>query len=128
MILLANSSGIPITNNEGSSKEVTSFDEPSLFVIGIPLELAKSIMAEFNQQSIVYSGPETNGSASWIWANGNIETIGKFSPNKIAAAYSQLKGGRSFVFEYSRPEGFMEAMGKQIFEKSNGGPLDVTKL
>ena|SRR3990167_574389 len=104
------------------------YDEPSLFVVGITFELAMKIMGQFNQQGILYAGPETDGEVTGISNTGERVKIGKFVPNKIADYFSELKGARTFVFEYSSANGFMNAMIRHMFEKENGGPLDVNKL
>ena len=95
------------------------FVEPSVFVSGISLSLATKIMEKFSQQAILYSGEETSGNPTMFYANGGTKTVGKFSPGKIAKAYSELKKGRTFVFE-GMPHGFFEGMMMQIHEKEHG--------
>ena len=73
--------------------------EPSLFVIGIDLKKAKKLGKKYNQEAILYSGPETSGDIYTVYMNGVMKNVGKFHPQKIANAYSMIKG-KPFVFEY----------------------------
>ena len=114
--------------NDPDTTQEKIFKEPSVFIVGISFDLTKKLLSQFKQQAVIYSGPETDGNAVLIRDNGSFVIIGKFSPNKIADSFSKLKGGRSFVFEYSQPGSWGAAMAKQFFEKENGGPLDVNKL
>lgn len=56
--------------------------------------------------------------------SNKIISIGKFTPNKIADAYSKIRGsGRTFVFEGvidTNPTGFMNAIVKQSTERNFG--------
>lgn len=72
--------------------------EPSLFVPGISKELAHKLGNKFDQDAVVYSGPETEGNISLIFKSGSLQKIGKFSPSKVSQAYSSVKG-KTFVFE-----------------------------
>ena len=83
---------------EDEDGEVQSVKEPSLFVPGIGYRLATSLMDEYNQFAIVYSGPETKGNISLVEKGGKQTNLGKFKPQKIAQFYSKVKG-KSFVFE-----------------------------
>ena len=93
--------------------------EPSLFIVNISLADAIDIRDRYNQQAILYSGQETNGSPTLVFNNGSTKSFSKFSPNEIADSYLKLKNGRSFVFE-GKPSSFFEAMSKDIHEKENG--------
>ena len=81
---------------EEGSEEVTP--EPSLFVPGISLKRAHKLGNKFNQDAIVYSGPETKGKVALIFKSGTKQVIGKFHPQKIAQFYSSVRG-KTFVFE-----------------------------
>jgi len=72
--------------------------EPSLFVPGLTKAQAMKIARRFEQDAIIYSGPETKGLVTLQFRDGGSMTIGKFSPMKIAQAYSTVKG-KDFVFE-----------------------------
>ena len=83
---------------EDEDGEVQSVKEPSIFVPGISYKLATSLMDEYKQFAIVYSGPETKGNVSLVEKGGKQTNLGKFKPQKIAQFYSKVKG-KSFVFE-----------------------------
>ena len=74
--------------------------EPTLFVPGIAQNLIAQLGNEYDQDSWLYAGPETDGRVMLFFRVGG-ETIdlGNFHPQRIAQAYSQLKGGAPFVFE-----------------------------
>ncbi len=74
--------------------------EPSLFVYQLSREDAVDIMRAFDQDGVLYSGPETNGRTTLLLSSGDEIPLGEFQPNTIAQAYTTLKGGRSFTFEY----------------------------
>jgi hypothetical protein len=84
--------------------------EPSFFVPGMTLAEARSIREMFDQDAVVYAGPETDGNVTLLTAGGD-DVIGKFhvtTPDQIAGAYSAVKG-RGFVFA-SRASSWSEAM------------------
>ena len=83
---------------EDEDGKVQSVKELSLFVPGISYKLATSLMDEYKQFAIVYSGPETKGNISLVEKGGKQTNLGKFHPQKIAQFYSKVKG-KSFVFE-----------------------------
>ncbi len=76
--------------------------EPSLFVPNIGYDLIISLGKKYDQDAVVYCGPESGGKVTLIFKDGGILPIGDFQPNKIAQAYSKLPGkdGKTFVFEY----------------------------
>jgi hypothetical protein len=61
--------------------------------------LAKKIQERFQQDAVVYSGPETNGKTVLIFNDGTQSDLGSFKPSVVSRAYSEIKG-RPFVFEY----------------------------
>lgn len=81
-------------------EELVDAIEPSLFVTGIDLELAKRLGNQYEQDAIVFAGPETKGQVTLLFRDGSQVELGEFSPMSIGQAYSELKGGRSFRFEY----------------------------
>jgi hypothetical protein len=83
---------------EQADRSFVDTAEPSIFVPGLELSAAQSLAQRYEQDAIIYAGPETGGEVALVWKNGSIQKIGKFHPNKIAQAYSQVKG-RSFTFE-----------------------------
>jgi hypothetical protein len=60
---------------------------------------------------------KTKGSdeVNLLWGDGNIESVGMFSPNKVAQAYSKMNNGRTFVFEKVQQP--VNNMGKMAFNK-----------
>ncbi len=92
--------------------------EPSLFITGISLANAHSLGNEYNQDAVIYAGPETNGQVNLIFKDGSTMALGKFSPANIAQAYSELKGGRTFRFEYLEwpTQGRTEALMEQAYK------------
>lgn len=79
---------------------IRDVSEPSLFVPNLDLETASHYAGLYDQDAFVYCGPETDGKVNLVYRDGSRTSIGDFHPDKIAQAYSQLKNGRSFVFEY----------------------------
>lgn len=74
--------------------------EPSLFIPGLTLANLKLLLAKYDQDAGIYGGPETKGKVWLVFKGGGHEDIGNFAPNKIGGAYSRLKGGQPFVFEW----------------------------
>ena len=73
--------------------------EPALFVPGITLQDVKRLGRKYEQDAVVYGGPDTKGKVMLIMRGGSMSSLGGFSPNKIAQAYSRVRG-RAFTFEY----------------------------
>jgi hypothetical protein len=89
--------------NQGTDKEF-HVSEKSIFIIGNEKDngklkwwLKKWIM-EYNQDAAILKA-ENSDDLEVINNDGSMIKIGKFSPNKIAQAYSNLKKGRTFVLE-----------------------------
>lgn len=86
-------------------EELVDAYEPSLFVPNIDFSLFQTLLAKYNQNAGVYSGPQTGGKVQVVSNVGTVINIGNFSPDKIAQNYSTLKHGkhatRNFVFEYA---------------------------
>lgn len=73
--------------------------EPSLFVPKMDLNDAVALGKQFNQDSVIYAGEETDGKVAIYGKNGRRQAIlGTFHPNTIGDAYSMVKG-KSFTFE-----------------------------
>jgi hypothetical protein len=95
---------------EDEEGNVRVVQEPSYFVIGIPLINALDIAKRFNQYGIIYSGPETSGDVCLFRQDGSVEERWKdYHPGKIAKFYSSIRG-RPFFFE-SVPSGWFEGLG-----------------
>lgn len=72
--------------------------EPSLFIPGITLAATLYYLRRYEQNAVIYSGPETKGDVTLFFPGGHSAPLGKFSPSKIAANYSKLRG-HPFTFE-----------------------------
>lgn len=74
--------------------------EKSLFIPGIKLEQAKKLMEVFEQDAIVYAGPEVSNEVSLVFrVDGSVVSLGEFTPNSLGVAWSELKG-KAFHFEW----------------------------
>jgi len=96
---------------------IVSVEEPSFFVIGIPLEEALEIAKKFKQFAITYSGPETNQEVWIVQQDGSVKDSDKmkdFHPGKISKFYSQVRG-RPFFFE-SIAESWIEGVWRERHE------------
>jgi len=71
--------------------------EPSLFVPNMSKDQAQTVRAKYNQDAVIYSGPETENQVVLLFKDDQMN-IGSFNPNAIAQAYSTVKG-RNFTFE-----------------------------
>lgn len=80
-------------------KDLVDITEPSLFIPKITLPQAKSLMKRYEQDAVLYAGPEFKGAASLVFADGTTQKIGKFTPGNVGQAFSRLKG-KSFFFEW----------------------------
>jgi hypothetical protein len=109
-----------ISYEDCPEEELVDAVEPSLFVTGIDLVDAQDLGNRYNQDAIVFAGPETDGEVALIFRDGDQMKLGKFSPMSIGQAYSELKGGRSFKFEYLEwpTQGRTEALIEANFKKS----------
>lgn len=71
--------------------------EPSFFIPRISLSLAKKLQEEFDQDAIVYAGPETEGKVFLYLSDGSGQDLGKFHPKKIGDVFSEIRG-KPFTF------------------------------
>jgi hypothetical protein len=108
--------------------------EPSLMVFKIDQKTATDLGKKFDQDAVVYAGPETGGMVKLFFKNGETMDLGTFNPMAIAQAYSEfrskqdkaLKKGalprveRHFTFEgYSYPaQSFVEKLAEDALKKS----------
>ena len=72
--------------------------ETTFFIPNISMKDVHKFGKQYNQDSVLYGGPETKGNAHLIWRDGSQDNVGKFHPNIIQQAYSKMKGGRTFGF------------------------------
>jgi len=83
--------------------------EESLFIPNISKKDAIKLANKYKQDGIIYQGEESNNIVQVISKSGQtLDSLGKFSPNKISQGYSKIKG-RTFTFEgfEYRPSGMM---------------------
>lgn len=93
--------------------------EQSLFVPNINKKQATALAKKYDQDAIVYQGPDIIGNVLLISKSGaKIAMLGKFSPNKIAQGYSKIKG-RNFTFEgfEYKPSGMMSNLAFEAYLK-----------
>jgi hypothetical protein len=76
--------------------------EVSLFVPSLKHDDAKNLCKKYEQDAVIYGGPETKGNAHLIFKNGSEDNIGVFQPGKVSQAYSKIKGGKTFVFAHKK--------------------------
>jgi hypothetical protein len=91
--------------------------EVSLFVPQLKHDDAKNLCKKYEQDAVVYGGPETKGNAHLIFKNGSEDNIGVFQPGKVSQAYSKIKGGKTFVFAHKKAE-------KKVEPKKDLSPND----
>lgn len=107
--------------------------EPSLFIPKISQEQAEQLLGEFQQNGIIYAGPETKGKVHLIMNDGSHHDLGEFHPDKVAQGYSQLRtgkhAGRSFKFEgfEYRAQSFMEGMCQLSYQRLHEVKEEIKK-
>lgn len=93
--------------------KVKQAHELAYFVMGVSQDQAIEAMKEFDQQAVLYSGPETEGKVSLIHASGDTQVFDKFAPQTVGNAFSTVRG-KGFRFESLElsvlPTGHVEAM------------------
>lgn len=99
-------------------KDLIDVVELSYGVVGISKELIAKLGRKYNQDSVVYLGPDTGGKAILIFKTGTEEKIGSFHPQKIAQAYSRVKG-KTFIFEWV-VQSFSDALIEQVLTRNRG--------
>jgi hypothetical protein len=93
--------------------------EISLFIPNISKKDALRLGKTYKQDGFVYQGEDTDNKTVVLAKNGTvIRKFDKFSPNKIAQGYSQVKG-RNFTFEgfEYRPSGMMSNLTFEAYLK-----------
>ena len=76
--------------------------EDTFFIPNASKEFMKSIVKKYDQDSVIYGGPENKGNAHLIWRDGNEDNIGKMHPNTIGQAFSKFKDKSTFHFKKGR--------------------------
>jgi hypothetical protein len=98
-------------------EELVDAVEPSLFVVGIDKDAAVNLANTYEQDAIVFAGPETKGRVSLLFNNGSTQDIGEFKPQTMGQAFTELRkskqgSARHFKFEgieYA-PQGYVESL------------------
>jgi hypothetical protein len=106
---------VDVPYDECPANELQDSKEPALFVPGMRLKDAKRLRAKYDQDAVIYAGPETEGKVALLTAN-SLSKLGSFSPGKISQAYSQVRG-RPFVFEYVAQTHFEKLIERQFDPK-----------
>jgi hypothetical protein len=91
--------------------------ERALFIVGINQSQATSLGSEFEQDAVIYAGPETAGSIELFFSGGDSVSLGEFKAQTIGQAYTELlrsraRAPRTFKFEgFSWPvQSWVEAL------------------
>jgi len=106
-----------VSYDDCPKEELVPAIEPSLFITGIDLVTAHGLGNEYDQDAVVYAGPDTEGHTTLLFRDGGQTDLGEFSTTSIGQAYSELKSGRTFRFEHFEwpTQGRTEAMIEQRF-------------
>jgi hypothetical protein len=96
--------------------------EESFFIPNISNEQLLGLTKKYNQDSAVYGDKENPGEAFLLFKNGSTENIGKFNANKVATAYSQMKGDKSFLFSKPESEPETDTKLKSVLKKTIKNP------
>ena len=99
--------------------------EVSLFVPHLTEDDAKGLCKKYEQDAVVYGGPETKGNAHLIFKNGSDENIGVFQPGKVSQAYSKIKGGKTFVFAHKKEQPKMNTAKSSNSKLTANLPKDI---
>jgi len=82
--------------------EVTVAKEPSVFVHGVAREHAMKLGKKYQQDFVVYAGPETSGRVHLVnTSTGTSDDLGDFHPRKTGEYWSQLKNKRAFTIGHT---------------------------
>lgn len=99
--------------------------EPILFVIGVDAATAKEWGQQFDQDAVLYDGPETNGNAELFFRDGSTMALGAFSPMTVAQAFTDYRATKTGTPRYFAFEGisypaqtYMEKMIEQQLFKN----------
>lgn len=92
---------------EKDGNNIDDTSEDSILIIGNEVDdgklkgLVTKWMKKYDQDGVLFKAEGEGQEMTILYSDGRVETIGKFSPNKIAQAYTKLRGRgkRSFVFE-----------------------------
>jgi len=117
------------TYDDCPEEQLVDATEPSMVIPYMSLEQAKALGTKFQQDAIMYAGPETDGKVTLFFSHGETMSLGDFTPNTIAQGYSQLKGNKgTFRFEGLewKPQTLLESRLQEKFkEKFLSKSLDI---
>ena len=96
-------------------------EEPSRVVVGMTKDQAVKIATKFDQESVLYVGPETDLHAVLISQDGSEEDKGLFHPQKEGDSYTKV-GHKTFVFEASC---WSDSQVEQLYRRKHGDPPPI---
>lgn len=68
----------------------TGAEVPVYLVRGGRLPVARRLVHVFRQEGALYSGPETEGEAALLRADGTLDKLGPFDPSRVAWAFGGI--------------------------------------
>jgi hypothetical protein len=91
-----------IPYNQCPPEKLVNTTENSFFVPNISRDDVHELGNAYQQDAIIYGGPDTKGFAQLVFGDGNVESIGKFNAENmdtvLSQGYSRMRNGRQFVF------------------------------
>jgi hypothetical protein len=85
-------------------KDETPVVERSLFIIGGEkdndkmIQFISKMIKKYNQDAAIIKKAEDK-TVSLLFKDGSIQSLGKWTPQRVAQGYSKLRNGKTFVFE-----------------------------
>ena len=120
-----------ISYNDCPKDQLVDAVEPSLFVMGSDIKTVAALgLQKFQQDAIVYSGPETDGKIVLVFKDMSTQPIGDFKPQALGQAFSELKKSRAATSQrYFKFEGveyksnsYIESLIEQEIKKALRNP------
>ena len=96
--------------------------EPSFFVPGMTLKQAHSLGNLFNQDAVVYGGPDAEAHVVLVFKDGRIEHLADhFTPQALGESFSELAGrkGRKFTFVTAAAGSQAEFLAATTYERNH---------
>lgn len=111
--------GHGMENDEVTGQEI-AVTEPSYGVFDVPLDRIKNLQQKYEQDSVIYAGPETEGHVFLIYKSGSTQDLGEFHPSEIGKYFSSWRG-RPFTYEMKIVD-VKDALAEMAFRRSIGLP------
>lgn len=95
--------------------------EPSFFVPGMDLATAHRIGNAYNQDAVIYGGPDSGAKVVLVDSSGHQQVLADhFTAEALGDAFSELAGkrGRKFTFVTSTAASQMEFLTATVYERS----------